>query len=97
MLAPANPRQVAPSLPPPPAPVAAGASDRVFSGEPLTRREQEVLTLLAQRLTAAEIAERLVLSENTVKRHRTNIYQKLGVNRLRDALAVAQAAGILKQ
>ena len=97
MLAPANPRQVAPSLPPPSAPVAAGASDRVFSGEPLTRREQEVLTLLAQRLTAAEIAERLVLSENTVKRHRTNIYQKLGVNRLRDALAVAQAAGILKQ
>lgn len=66
-----------------------------FSGEPLTRREQEVLELLAQRLTAAEIAQRLVLSENTVKRHRTNIYQKLGVNRLRDALAIAQSAGIL--
>lgn len=64
--------------------------------ETLTRREREVLALMAQRLTAAEIAQRLVISENTAKRHRTNIYQKLGVNRLRDALAIAQATGLLE-
>lgn len=57
--------------------------------EPLTHRELEVLKLLAQHLTSPEIAERLVISENTVKRHRANIYQKLGVSRRRDALAVA--------
>jgi LuxR family maltose regulon positive regulatory protein len=67
-----------------------------FNSEPLTRREQEVLALLAQRLTAEEVAQRLVISENTVKRHRTNIYQKLGVNRLRDALAIAGATGMLE-
>ena len=58
--------------------------------EPLTRREVEVLELLTQRLTAPEIAKQLVISENTVKRHRTNIYQKLGVNNRRDALTVAR-------
>jgi LuxR family transcriptional regulator, maltose regulon positive regulatory protein len=63
--------------------------------EPLTRREQEVLLLLAQRLTANEIAERLVVSEQTVKRHRANIYQKLGVNSRRQAIAEAAALGIL--
>ena len=63
--------------------------------EPLTRREQEILTLLAQRLTATEIAQKLVLSELTVKRHRANIYQKLGVNSRREAVAAAGALGIL--
>jgi len=63
--------------------------------EPLTPRELEVLTLLAQRYTAAEIAQRLVIAENTVKRHRSNLYQKLGVRRLRDALAAANAASLL--
>ena len=63
--------------------------------EPLTRREQEVLELLAQHLNAVEIAQQLVISTSTVKRHRANIYQKLGVNRRRDALAAAQALGIL--
>jgi LuxR family maltose regulon positive regulatory protein len=63
--------------------------------EPLTRREQAVLELLAQHLTAEEVAQQLVISEYTVKRHRANIYQKLGVNRRRDALAAAQALGLL--
>ena len=61
----------------------------------LTRRELEVLELLALRLTVKEVAERLVISELTAKRHTANIYQKLGVNRRRDALAVAQAGGLL--
>ena len=63
--------------------------------EPLTRREQEILALLAQRLTATEIAQKLVLSDQTVKRHRANIYQKLGVNSRRQAVAAAEAYGIL--
>ncbi len=63
--------------------------------EPLTRRELEVLELLAQRMTAQEIAQKLVLSDQTVKRHRANIYQKIGVHSRRDAVAEAAALGIL--
>ncbi len=63
--------------------------------EPLTQRESEVLNLLAQHLTASEIAENLVISENTVKRHRANIYQKLGVSRRREALRVARALHLI--
>jgi LuxR family maltose regulon positive regulatory protein len=47
--------------------------------EPLTEREMEVLELLALRLTDREIAETLVISPFTVRRHLDNISQKLGV------------------
>ena len=63
--------------------------------EPLTRREEEILHLLAQRLTAVEIAERLIISDQTVKRHRANIYQKLGVNSRQQAVEAASALGLL--
>jgi transcriptional regulator of acetoin/glycerol metabolism len=53
----------------------------------LTRREQEVLELLLCRASNREIAERLFLSVATVKTHRRNIYQKLGVSDLRGLLA----------
>ncbi|HEX2127126.1 MAG TPA: LuxR C-terminal-related transcriptional regulator, partial [Thermoleophilaceae bacterium] len=45
---------------------------------PLTKRECEVLRLVAEGSTNREIAERLVLSEHTVNRHVTNILAKLG-------------------
>jgi len=45
----------------------------------LSKREREVLQLLAQGLQYKEIAERLALSLETVKKHMRNIYQKLHV------------------
>jgi LuxR family maltose regulon positive regulatory protein len=63
--------------------------------EPLTDREMEVLTLLRQRLSNKEIASQLVLSAATVKRYTVNIYQKLGVNKRRDAVIRAEALGLL--
>jgi LuxR family transcriptional regulator, maltose regulon positive regulatory protein len=65
-----------------------------FPESPLTLRELEILHLLGQRLSAKEIAAQLNLSPNTVKRHRANIYQKLGVNRLTEALAAADGLGL---
>ena len=82
--------QPQPAAPPPTQPAAQAAMI-----EPLTRRETEVLALLAQRMTAHEIAQKLVLSDQTVKRHRANVYQKLDMHSRRDAIAAAVALGIL--
>ncbi|MEY8562672.1 LuxR family transcriptional regulator [Eggerthellaceae bacterium 3-80] len=46
----------------------------------LTDREVDVLQLLAKGNSVKSIAEKLVVSENTVKFHRSNIYQKLGIS-----------------
>jgi LuxR family maltose regulon positive regulatory protein len=63
--------------------------------EPLTERELEVLVLLGERLTNPEIAQRLVISPHTAKRHASNIYQKLNVSNRRQAAAKARSLGIL--
>jgi LuxR family maltose regulon positive regulatory protein len=63
--------------------------------DPLTDREHEVLALLAQRLTNKEIAQALVISPETVKRHACTIYSKLQVNRRRDAVAKAIRLGLM--
>ena len=55
----------------------------------LTSREQEVLALLIKGLTNKEIADALVISDNTVKRHLKAIFIKLEVNTR--AAAVARA------
>jgi DNA-binding NarL/FixJ family response regulator len=65
-----------------------------FDDEPrsalgLSRREFEVLRLLAEGLSNRQIAERLVLSEHTVHRHVANILRKLGVGSRSAAAAVA--------
>ena len=44
----------------------------------ITRREAEVLDALAERLTNAEIAERLYVSERTVESHVSSLLRKLG-------------------
>lgn len=65
------PRAVRQADPPPEAP--AGMIAR------LTERERDVLALLASGLTNAQIAERLIIQESTVKYHLQNVFQKLGV------------------
>ena len=60
----------------------------------LTNREIDVLILLAERLSDKEIAERLVLSPETVKKHTLSIYRKLGVHNRRAAALQARSLGL---
>lgn len=55
----------------------------------LTDREREVLELLAQGMTNKEIAEKLVITTNTVKRHLKAIFEKLDVHTRAAATAIA--------
>ena len=56
---------------------------------PLTKRELEILTLLAEGLTQDDIAARLVISSKTVGTHVEHIYRKLRVRSQAQAVAVA--------
>jgi len=68
------------------------AANRLFE---LSSREMDVLILLAERLSNKEIAERLFISPDTVKRHSANIYRKLDVRSRRQAVATARKLGLL--
>ena len=61
----------------------------------MTDREHQVLLLLAEGLSAAEIGTRLHLSESTVKSHVAHIYQKLGASNRAQALVTAMRIGLL--
>jgi LuxR family maltose regulon positive regulatory protein len=75
-----------------PAKAQAPATDLV---EPLSKRELEVLQLIAEGLTNPEIASRLFLSLHTVKAHTHNIYGKLNVHNRTQAVSRTRALGIL--
>ncbi len=59
----------------------------------MTRREADVLELLADGLTNREIASRLFISEKTVSTHIGHIYDKLGVHSRVEAAGRARAIG----
>jgi LuxR family transcriptional regulator, maltose regulon positive regulatory protein len=63
--------------------------------EPLTEREREVLRLLLEGASSREIARRLVLSENTVKRHVYNLCGKLRVQSRAQAIVRARTLNFL--
>lgn len=62
--------------------------------EPLTEREREVLMLLAQGATNKEIAERLVLTEGTVKNHVSSLLGKLQAENRTQAADIARRYGL---
>lgn len=77
---------------PEPAPRSGSSPER--AAPQLTRRETEVLGLLAQGLNNREIAGVMWLSDRTVERHITSLYRKIGVARRSEATAFALRHGL---
>jgi len=61
----------------------------------LTPRELEVLKLIAEGLSNKEMAERLFVSENTVKTHASRVFDKLGASRRTQAVQFAKHQGLI--
>jgi DNA-binding NarL/FixJ family response regulator len=71
-------------------------SRRATQGQPgLSKREREVMDLLAQGLTGEQVAERLVLSSETVKTHIRNAMSKLEAHTRVHAIAIALREGYI--
>ena len=61
----------------------------------ITPRELEILGLIAAGLSNREIAERLFVSENTVKTHSSRLFDKLGAQRRTQAVQLGKAARLI--
>jgi two-component system, NarL family, response regulator LiaR len=61
----------------------------------ITRRELEILELIAQGMSNREIAGKLYVSENTVKTHSSRVFDKLGAKRRTQAVQFGKEFGLL--
>ena len=71
-----------------------GSGERPPTEDPLSRREKEVLALVAEGMTNREIAGKLIISDNTVRNHISHIMDKLDITRRSQAAAYAVRGGI---
>ena len=82
-------------------PVASGGSFIFVADEKkredlgMTPRELEILELIAQGMSNREIAEKLFVSENTVKTHSSRVFDKLGAKRRTQAVQLGKEFGLL--
>jgi DNA-binding CsgD family transcriptional regulator len=61
----------------------------------VTRRELEILELIAQGMSNREIAEKLFVSENTVKTHSSRLFDKLSAKRRTQAVQIGKDMGLI--
>ncbi|MDQ6717033.1 MAG: helix-turn-helix transcriptional regulator [Gemmatimonadota bacterium] len=61
----------------------------------ITPREIEILEAIAAGLSTREIAEKLFVSENTVKTHSSRVFDKLSAKRRTQAVQIAKASGLI--
>ena len=61
----------------------------------ITRREREILELIADGLSNREIAEKLFVSENTVKTHSSRLFDKLSAKRRTQAVQIGKELGLI--
>lgn len=73
---------------------ASGRPDSQFTA--LSTREREILKLIAEGRSNAEIASTLWISDKTVKVHRSNIMKKLGIHKVADLVKYAVKSGLVE-
>lgn len=78
-----------------PAPVGFVANPARRAALGITKRELEILELIAEGLSNREIAERIFVSENTVKTHASRLFDKLGARRRTQAISTAKRTGLI--
>jgi DNA-binding CsgD family transcriptional regulator len=61
----------------------------------ITKRELEILELIAQGLSNREIADKLFVSENTVKTHSSRLFDKLSARRRTQAVQIGKEMGLI--
>ena len=61
----------------------------------ITKRELEILALIAQGMSNREIADKLFVSENTVKTHSSRLFDKLSAKRRTQAVQIAKEMGLI--
>lgn len=74
---------------------AATITGKINLGSPLTRRELEILSQLSNGLSNFEISKNLNISENTVKKHISNIFIKINVKDRTQAIIYAYESGLI--
>src|SRR5688572_24192517 len=62
----------------------------------ITKRELEILELIAQGLSNREIGDKLFVSENTVKTHSSRLFDKLSAKRRTQAVQIAKEKGLIR-
>jgi DNA-binding NarL/FixJ family response regulator len=62
----------------------------------ISERELQVLLLIADRMTTPMIAEKLIITENTVHNHRVNIFRKLKAHNVAGMIKAAKEKGYIK-
>ncbi len=72
-----------------------GTGENRSSYDKLTAREKEILTMIGDGLTNAEIAEKVSLSVHTVQTHRSNIMEKLGLHNRAQLVTYAVRVGLI--
>lgn len=82
--------------PRPPAEEASGHDDLKGPVEPLKEKEMRVLKLLAEGYSNAAMAEKLIVSDSTVRSHLRNINMKLGAESRTHAVALARRFGLIR-
>ncbi len=91
---PATPLQAQAAVPHASSPSSSSYIDGTTSVEQLTEREREILALVASGASNREIAEKLYLTEGTVKNHMSSILSKLGVRDRTQAVIRARELGL---
>ena len=77
------------------APVEFTLNEERLAAVGMTGRELEILGLIAEGLSNKEIANRVFVSENTVKTHSSRVFEKLGAKRRTQAVQRAQEMGLI--